>query len=341
MHWALCSGLGQDQRGRAWSTDGFRRRTRFEATVLLLTEWDGMLPDDLKCLLLPGSGLDDLRGRVPMSEVIRTNDQGERVRVHQRHLNDRLRAHGNQPIGEDGICGPTTIRQSAFAAWFLGALNTTVNQVSAGTISVGVQNMIADPDSRDAAQRRRARERRGKPFPGTKRVLVQAGHLAPREPGFDAVGTNGEQQLVKAIRDKLVALLESDERFDGIPVPGNIPDGIKVDAALFLHADGADDSRAQGFHFGFPVTQNNKKLVAKLRKEFLRLPDHPPSRTDNSTDDARGYYGFKRVVSPFKVLVEHGFLTNPEDRRWLNANTAKLARAEYEALCRTFGFTPA
>jgi N-acetylmuramoyl-L-alanine amidase len=276
-----------------------------------------------------------------MSETISANDQGERVRAHQRHLNDRLEAHGNQPIAVDGRCGSATIRQSAFAAWFLGALNTTVTQVLGGTISVGVQHIIADPDSRDAKQRRRARERRGKPFPGTKRVLVQAGHLAPREPGFSAVGTNGEQELVKAIRDKLVALLDKDERFDGIPVPGNIPDDIKIDAALFLHADGVDNSAARGFQFGFPVTPNNKKLVANLREEFLTLPGHPPSRTDNSTEDASAYYGFKRVNSPFKVLIEHGFLTNPAERTWLNANIAKLARAEYEALCRTFALTPA
>lgn len=276
-----------------------------------------------------------------MSEAIRANDQGERVRVHQRHLNDRLRAHGNRPIAESGKCDAATIRQSAFAAWFLGALNTTVQQALAGSISVGVQSLISNPDGRDAPQRRRARERRGKPFPGTKRILVQAGHLAPREPGFSAVGTNGEQQLVKAIRDKLVSLLDNDGRFDGIPVPGNIPDGIKVDAALFLHADGVDSTSARGFQFGFPVTPNNKKLVRNLRDEFMRLPDHPPSRTDNSTDDAAEYYGFTRVKSPFKVLVEHGFLTNPTERIWLNANVAKLARAEYEALCRTFSLTPA
>lgn len=275
-----------------------------------------------------------------MSNVIRANDEGERVRVHQGHLNDRLRAHGNEPIKINGTCGVTTIRQSAFAAWFLGALETTVKQVLAGTISVGVQNIIGDPDSRDAAQRRRARDRRGKKFPGTKRILVQAGHLAPREPGIDGTGTNGEQELAKAIRDKLVAMLEKDGRFDGIPVPGDIPDGIKVDAALFLHADGFTDPTAGGFQFGFPVTQNNKKLVANLRKEFLDLPGHPKSRADNSTKDAREYYGYKRVNSPFKVLVEHGFLTNPTEAQWLKANTSKLAHAEYLALCKTFGMAP-
>jgi len=276
-----------------------------------------------------------------MSSEISINDQGARVRTHQRHLNDRLRAHGDAPIAVSGICDARTVRKSALAAWFLGAQQETVTQVLAGSIGVGVQAMIANPDSRLPEQRQRARNRRGKSMPGTKLVLVQAGHLAPREPGFAATGTAGEQQLVKAIRDKLVKLLNADGRFVGLPVPGDIPDGVKVDAALFLHADGVNDPSAGGFQFGFPVTEANKKLVANLRQEFLSLPGHPKSRHDNSTVDARQYFGFKRVKSPFKVLVEHGFLTNPSERQWLKANVANLARAEYEALCRTFAMTPA
>lgn len=276
-----------------------------------------------------------------MDDVLRINEHSERVRAHQSHLNDRLRARGERPIDVTGTCDAATIRATAFAAWFLGALEETARRILAGTISAGVQQMIADPDGRDAAQRRRARDRRGKHFPGTKRVLVQAGHVAPREPGFDAVGTEGEQEFVKAVRDKLVTLLDRDGRFEGIPMPGNIEDGIRVDAALFLHADGVNDETAGGFQFGFPVTAQNRKLVGNLREAFLSLPGHPKSRRDNSTEDAHAYYGFRRVASPFKVLIEHGFLTNPDERRWLKAHVGALARAEYEALCRTFAMTPA
>ncbi|HTN23790.1 MAG TPA: hypothetical protein VL120_07355 [Solirubrobacteraceae bacterium] len=276
-----------------------------------------------------------------MDDVLRINEHDDRVRAHQTHLNDRLRARGETPIAVTGTCDAATIRATAFAAWFLGALEATARRILAGTISAGVQQMIADPDGRDAAQRRRARDRRGKQFPGTKRVLVQAGHLAPREPGFDALGTDGEQEFVKAVRDTLVTLLDRDGRFEGIPMPGDIQDGIRVDAALFLHADGVSDETAGGFQFGFPVTEPNRRLVANLRAAFLALPGHPRSRRDNSTEDAHSYYGFRRVVSPLKVLIEHGFLTNPGERRWLKAHVAALARAEYEALCRTFAMTPA
>src|SRR4051794_29991847 len=58
------------------------------------------------------------------------------------------------------------MRRAAYAAWFLGALMPTVKSVQAGTIPVGVLEMIANPDGRDHAQLRRARDRRGKLFPG-------------------------------------------------------------------------------------------------------------------------------------------------------------------------------
>ncbi len=101
-----------------------------------------------------------------MLEPIRSNDKGERVRIHQGHLNDRLRAHGSRPIDADGACGPETLEQSAFAAWFLGAMDATVAEIRAGTIGAGVQGVIADPSSRSDGQRSRAGERKGKAFPG-------------------------------------------------------------------------------------------------------------------------------------------------------------------------------
>jgi hypothetical protein len=101
-----------------------------------------------------------------MSQPIHINDRGAAVDAYQRHLNDRLHAHHLDPSDVDGVCGPQTIERSAQAAFFLGALDATIRTVQSGTIPVGVQTIVADPGSRDPAQRRRAIERRGKPLPG-------------------------------------------------------------------------------------------------------------------------------------------------------------------------------
>jgi nucleoid-associated protein YgaU len=174
-----------------------------------------------------------------------------------------------------------------------------------------------------------------------KTVLIQAGHNASREPKGNLpnqTGTPGEIELVRAIQRSLIARLKRDGRFNPIPVPGDIPDGIHVDAALFLHADGVNNSQARGFCFGYPSHPVNERLAELIRAEFLRLPGHPPSRRDNTTGDLRGYYGYRLVNSRGpEVLVEHGFLTNPSERRWLRENVDELAAAEHRALCRFFG----
>jgi hypothetical protein len=51
------------------------------------------------------------------------------------------------------------------------------------------------------------------------------------------------------------------------------------------------------------------------------------------------YYGFRHIDTPGpEVLVEHGFVTNPDERKWLQLHVGDLAQAEYNALRRFYGF---
>jgi hypothetical protein len=151
------------------------------------------------------------------------------------------------------------------------------------------------------------------------RVLVQTGHVAPREPGFEGgTGTIREQELTKAIRRRLVRLLHVDQRFQPVPCPGDIPDGASVEAALFLHGDGSTNAAASGYSFGFPIHAVNEKLAGLIDAEFQRIPGHPPHREDNYTGGLREYYGYRRVPTAGpEVLVEHGFLTNRREQIWI------------------------
>ena len=173
-----------------------------------------------------------------------------------------------------------------------------------------------------------------------KRILVQAGHVAPRQPGhLDETGAAGEAEMVTDIRDALCRLLEADDRFDPVPVPGRIPDGVRVDAALFLHCDGNNNPAVGGFSLGFPEFDVNRRLARLVQREFERIPGHPAKRPDNNTVDMAQYYGYSHVETPGpEVLVEHGFVSNPDERAWMKRNVKALAEAEYAALCRFFGF---
>ncbi len=174
-----------------------------------------------------------------------------------------------------------------------------------------------------------------------KRILVQAGHQRPLEPGFESgTGAPGEAALVADIQQALVKVLNHDStHFHGIPVPGKIDPSIQVDAALFLHADGFSDPSAHGFSVGYPEFEVNRRLANLIAAEFEKLPGHPSRRPDNQTVDRAQYYGFGIVDTPGpEVLVEHGFVTNPAEHQWLKAHVDELAAAEYHALCRFFGF---
>jgi hypothetical protein len=175
-----------------------------------------------------------------------------------------------------------------------------------------------------------------------KRILVQAGHQAPREPGFETqTGAPGEVELVTDIQHALVRLLEQDANFHPVPMPGRIPGGTRPDAAVFLHADGAANTAARGYSLGFPTFEVNRRLAHMIADEFEKLPGHPPRRPDNNTVDMAEYYGYGLVDTPGpEVLVEHGFVTNPQEHQWLKGHVDELAQAEYNALIRFFHLTP-
>ena len=171
-----------------------------------------------------------------------------------------------------------------------------------------------------------------------KRILLQAGHVAPREPGFESgTGTSGEQTLVAAIQSRLGKLLAADSRFDVTLSSGDIPDGWTGDLFLALHADGSGDPKASGFSFGFPPGCSEcKRLADTFAAWYEQIPGAPKRRRDNYTRALSGYYGWRRTIAPAKLLVEHGFLTNPGERAWLFENEGRIAQAHHEAILHYF-----
>ena len=172
------------------------------------------------------------------------------------------------------------------------------------------------------------------------RVVVQAGHMRPLQPGFEGdTGAKGEAALVADIQRALVRLLGRDDNFDAIPMPGRIDDSVRCDAAIFLHADGFSDPSANGFSVGFPEFDVNRRLAHLIAEEIEKLPGHPRRRPDNGTADMAKYYGFHHIQTPGpEVIVEHGFVSNPREHQWLTDNVESLAQAELNALRRFFGF---
>ena len=172
-----------------------------------------------------------------------------------------------------------------------------------------------------------------------RRILVQAGHVEPRAPEQLSLGTYREQEFNLAVQDRLCARLGADPAFEPIPCPGDIPDGIEVDAALYLHGNGFELPRLSGYSFGYPqATPPHTTLASLVEAEFERIPGRPRRGPDNSTAGMRGYYSYSLTATcgP-KLLIEHGFLTNRAERDWMFANLDELAAAEHRALRSFFG----
>jgi N-acetylmuramoyl-L-alanine amidase len=174
-----------------------------------------------------------------------------------------------------------------------------------------------------------------------KRVLIQAGHVAPREPGFEGgTGTVREQELSLALQSRLARRLLADGRFDVTRSPGDIPNGWTGDLFISLHGDGSGSDKASGFCFGFPPgSAESARFAALVRREFERIAGYPTHRKDNYTGNLTGYYGWRRTNAPAKVLIEHGFLTNPNERAFLFSHLAEIALAEYRAILAYFGYS--
>lgn len=158
------------------------------------------------------------------------------------------------------------------------------------------------------------------------RILIQAGHVAPREPGFESqTGTPGEQVFTLTLREEIAWFLDNrypKGAFVVLQEPGAIPDGVRVDSALYLHADGSTHPVTSGWSFGYPTDREgpSRRMADLLSGVFNRL-GHPGERLpDNYTPDVAGYYGFSRVDTDpagFELLIESGFLTNLDDRSFL------------------------
>lgn len=130
--------------------------------------------------------------------ALRKGDHGAEVREHQKHLNNRLRAHRDEPIAVDGHLGPQTLHRTAYAAWFLGATKDTIETVKRGTVPIRVVELVAHPAGRSKAQLQRARDRRDEHFgPLRVRAWTVAGSLlGVMEHG----GNNAGEMVSKIIR---------------------------------------------------------------------------------------------------------------------------------------------
>ena len=178
--------------------------------------------------------------------------------------------------------------------------------------------------------------------PGPATVALQVGHWKNSELPQELsslIGNTGAQaggvaewEVNLTIAEETKKILES----QGVVVeilPATVPPRYLSDVFLAIHADGNEDTRASGYKFAGPrrdLTSKSSMLVEYLDKSYAaatQLQFDP-----NITRNMRGYYAFawwryEHAVHPMTTaaIAETGFLTNPNDRKIIVAQSKKSA----------------
>ncbi|MEC4986419.1 MAG: N-acetylmuramoyl-L-alanine amidase [Oscillatoria sp. PMC 1068.18] len=171
------------------------------------------------------------------------------------------------------------------------------------------------------------------------RIFLSAGHggieAGRVDPGAIAGGTTEAQQMI-LLRDQIVPELRS-RGFEVFYVPDDLSlrqtiDWINArarndDVALEIHADAFSNPDVRGASVFYIAGNDARKKHAELLLVSLlrRVPQLPSRGVKADTATAVGSLGFCRQVAIPSLLMEVGFLTNPDDRALLRDRRREIA----------------
>ena len=174
-------------------------------------------------------------------------------------------------------------------------------------------------------------------------VGIQIGHLHAAElpPELSRLhGSTGawaagvaEVHVNVVVARAAAALLEA-EGVEVTLLPATIPPGFEADAFISVHTDGNNDSSARGYKVSPPwrASPAARLLAAALHRHYGQATGLPAD-LNGVTYNMRGYYAFNGYryrhaiadTTPAAIL-ELGYVSNPEDRAYLQSNTAVAAQ---------------
>jgi hypothetical protein len=171
------------------------------------------------------------------------------------------------------------------------------------------------------------------------RIFISAGHGGieqnSRDPGAVIGGTTEAQEMI-LLRDQVVPELRS-RGFEVLSVPDDLSvsqtiqwinaRAIKGDVALEIHADAFSNPDVRGATAFYIANNTERKnnadmlLVALIR----RLPQLPKRGAQPDTSTGIGRIRFCRETNLPGILMEVGFLSNPDDRYLIQNRRRDLA----------------
>ncbi len=161
------------------------------------------------------------------------------------------------------------------------------------------------------------------------KIIIQKGHKRPFPWNNFGTGAGGERELAEAVAGPLMSEMLA-RGWNVSVVPSLFNYSEEADVFISLHADGSSTSTVRGFSIGYHPDLDNAPASKALA---LRLADHyktmiKPLRTPpfNYTRNQMYYYAFKRLVNVEAViLLEMGFMSNPQERTFLEGHPNLVA----------------
>lgn len=160
------------------------------------------------------------------------------------------------------------------------------------------------------------------------RIFISAGHGGIEQGGRDlgaiAGGTTEAQQMI-LLRDQIVPELRS-RGFEVLSVPDDLSSAESIqwinaryrpgDVALEIHSGSSPNPSVRGTAVYYIANNTERKNQAELILLALlrRLPQLPNRGAKSDTATGMGFLPFTRDTILPSLLMEVGYLTNPEDR---------------------------
>ncbi len=171
------------------------------------------------------------------------------------------------------------------------------------------------------------------------KIFISAGHGGfeggLRDRGAIVASSTEAEELI-ATRDLIVAELKS--RGIAVEAPGDDLSLVgtlawinaratRQDVALEIHMDAFTNANARGASAYYIANNGDRKRQAEMLINSLirRVPELPSRGAKPDTAAAVGRLGFCRDLVPPSMLVELGFLTNPQDLRLMQTRRRDFA----------------
>ncbi|MBE9032879.1 N-acetylmuramoyl-L-alanine amidase [filamentous cyanobacterium LEGE 11480] len=178
------------------------------------------------------------------------------------------------------------------------------------------------------------------------RIFISAAHGGKEngllDPGAMVAGTTEAQEMI-LLRDLVVSELRT-KGVEVLSVPDDLSfrqslDWINVrgranDVAIELHADSANNPSVRGATSFYIADNDTRKKHANLLLAALtkRLPKLPSQGAKPDSTAGLGSLAFCRLVKTPSLVLQVGFLTNPDDRFILQNQRREMAAAIADGL---------